>query len=111
MKRHGDPKKHGAATITYVDFEHLPDIVKSPDYAIVGAIRKETLFNVYAKVKNSITYMYFEEVLKSRRNNALRGKTLYKVSRVLSFNEILRNVSWNGKTDITKARILTFIKT
>ena len=111
IKRHGDQKTHGGATVTDADFERIPDIVKTPDHAIIGAIRKETLINAYAKIDNGMTCLYFEEVMISRRNKTLRGKTLYKVTRPLSLKEILRNVSGNGKTDISSARILTLIKT
>ena len=105
LKRHGNPNKHGTATITSADFERIPDMVKNPDYAIIGAIRKKTLLNAYAKVDDGATYLYFEEILASRRNRSLRGKTLYKVTRPLSFDEILKNISRNGKTDISKAWI------
>jgi hypothetical protein len=105
LKRHGNPTIHGAATITDVDFECIPDIVKNPDYAIIGAIRKETLLNAYAKIYGNTTYLYFEMVLISRRNKSLRGKTLYKVTRQLSFDEVLKNVSRNGKTDISRSWI------
>ena len=106
LKRHGNPNIHGTATITGTDFERIPDIVKNPDYVIIGAIRKETLLNAYAKVDDGATYLYFEEVLKSRRNKSLRGKTFYKITRSLSFDEVLKNISRNGKTDISKAWIL-----
>jgi len=105
IKRHGNRDIHGSATITAVDFDRIPEIVKIPDYAVIGAIRKNTLLNAYAKIDNSITYLYFENVLKSRKNKALRGKTLYKVTRPLSFDEFLNNVSRNKKTDISKAGI------
>jgi len=106
LKRHGDHHIHGEATITGADFEHIPAIVKVPDYAVIGAIRKETLINVYAKIDNGITYLYFEEVLFSRRNKSLRGKTFYKITRPISFDEFLKNISRNKKTDISKAIIL-----
>ena len=106
MKRHGNPKIHGAATITEIDFKRIPDIVKTPDYAIIGAIRKETLLNLYAKIFNDITFMYFEEVLISRRNKALRGKTLYKITRALSIEDIMKNLTKNNKTDISKAKVV-----
>ena len=72
LKRHGNRQIHGKATITDADFKHIPAIVKSPDYAVIGAIRKETLINAYAKIYNGMTYLYFEEVLLSRKNKALR---------------------------------------
>jgi len=105
IKRHGNRDIHGAATIITTDFDRIPDIVKTPDYAVIGAIRKETLLNAYAKIDNGITYLYFENVLKSRKNKVLRGKTLYKVTRPLLFDEFLNNVSRNKKTDISKAGI------
>ncbi|MDR2901005.1 MAG: hypothetical protein LBV20_05755, partial [Treponema sp.] len=55
LKRHGNPELHGAATIIITDFDYIYDIIRSPDYAIVGAIRKATLINAYAKIKNNIT--------------------------------------------------------
>ena len=105
LKRHGNPQIHGAATITSADFKRIPDIVKNPDYAIIGAIRKETLLNVYAKIDDGATYLYFEEVLTSRKNKSLRGKTIYKITRPLSFDEVLKNITRNGKTDIARAWI------
>jgi len=106
LKRHGDHQIHGEATIIDADFERIPAIVRAPDYAVIGAIRKETLINAYAKMDNGITYLYFEEVLFSRKNKALRGKTLYKITRPISLDEFLKNVSRNKKTDISKAILL-----
>ena len=106
IKRHGDRSFHGAATITASDFDFIPKIVKNPDYAVIGAIRKETLVNAYAKTDNGMTYIYFEEVMNSRKNKTLRGKTLYKVTRLLSSDEFQKNVSRNNKTDISKAAIV-----
>jgi hypothetical protein len=37
MKRHGDPKTHGAATIVETDFERIPTIIQALDMAIIGA--------------------------------------------------------------------------
>jgi len=50
-----------------------------------------------------MTHLYFEEVLSSRRNKAFRGKTFYKITRPLSFDEFKKNVTRNKKTDISKA--------
>jgi hypothetical protein len=105
MRRHGDRNIHGAATITSADFDRIPEIVKAPDYAVIGAIRKKTLINAYAKIDTNIIYLYFDDILKSRKNKALRGKTLYKVTRPLSLKEFLNNVSRNGKTDMSKAAV------
>jgi hypothetical protein len=104
MKRHGDPKTHGAAAITEADFEHIPGIIKTPDHAIIGADRKGTLINAYAKADAGSTYLYFEEVLQSRKNKALRGKTLYKVNKPLTLEEFIKIVTMNKKTDISGAK-------
>jgi hypothetical protein len=74
MKRHGDPKVHGAAAIVLSDFERIPDIIKRPDHAVIGALRKGSLLNAYVKIYEGATFLYFEDVLQSRRNKALRGK-------------------------------------
>jgi hypothetical protein len=104
MKRHGDPELNGSAAIILEDFEHIPGIIKEPDHAIIGAIRKGALLNTYAKVYDGITFLYFEEVLQSRKNKALRGKTLYRVNKPLTLEEFEKIVTMNGKTDISKAK-------
>jgi hypothetical protein len=105
MSRHGDPAIHGAATVTDEDFFRLPGIIRAPDIAIIGAKRKKALYIVYVKTETGITYFYFEQILDSRKNKAFRGSTFYKVTRSLSLDEVLKNVSRNDKTDITGAKI------
>ena len=105
FKRHGDRNTHGEATITDADFDHILDIVKNPEYAVIGAIRKQALINAYAKHINGMTYMYFEDVLISRKNKALRGVTLYKITRLLPFEVFFNNVTRNKKTDVSKAAV------
>jgi hypothetical protein len=107
INRHGDPIKHGTATVITTDFDKIPAIVKAPDIAILGASRWGNLCNVYIKIEAGITYLYFDEVLNSKRNKALRSSTFYKVTRPLSLDEILKNVTRNERTDISKAKILT----
>jgi len=62
--------------------------------------------NVYVKIDTGITYFYFEDILCSNRNKCLRGRTLYKITRPLSLDEVLKNITKNDKTDISKAKIL-----
>jgi hypothetical protein len=107
INRHGDPAKHGAATVIDTDFDRIPVIVKTPDMIILGASRRGNLCNVYVKIEAGITYLYFDEVLDSKRNKALRSSTFYKVTRPLSLEEVLKNVARNDRTDISKAKILT----
>jgi hypothetical protein len=110
INRHGDPAKHGSATVANTDFDRIPAIVKAPDMAIIGAVRWRNPCNVYIKFESDITYLYFDEVLDSKRNKVLRGSTFYKVTRLLSLDEVLKNITRNEKTDVSKAKILTFTK-
>ena len=107
INRHGDPAKHGTATVTEKDFDMIPSILETPDIAIIGAFRWGILCNIYIKTIMEVTYLYFEETLDSNRNKSLRSRTLYKVTRSLSLDEVLKNVVRNDKTDISKANILT----
>jgi hypothetical protein len=106
INRHGDPAKHGSATVTEKDFDRIPNMLKTPDIAIVGAIRWNLPCNVYIKIDTDITYLYFEDILDSNRNKCLRGRTFYKVTRPLSMDEVLKNVIRNDKTEISNAKIL-----
>ena len=83
----------------------LTYVIKNADHVIIiGADRKGTLINVYAKTDVGITYLYFEEVLKSRKNRVLRGKMFYKVNKSLTFDELVKIVTLNKKTDISRAK-------
>jgi hypothetical protein len=106
MKRHGNPATNGAATITDVDFLRIPAIIKTPDTAIIGAIRRGRLYVIYTKMDAGMTWFYFEQILNSNKNKALRSGTFYKVTRELSLDDILKIVTMNNKTDISKAKIV-----
>jgi hypothetical protein len=108
INRHGDPAKHGTATVTEQDFKKIPDMLKKPDIAIIGAVRWGIPCNIQIKIYKGTTYLYFEDILNSNRNKCLRGRTLYKVTRPLLLDEILKNVIRNDKTDISKAKIVIF---
>jgi hypothetical protein len=104
LKRHGNHGIHSKPVIVQADFNRIPDIVKTPHYAIIGAIRKGSLINIYAKIIGKTAFLYFEEVLKSRRNKALRGKTFYKIQKKLTCEEFEKIVIMNKKTDISQAK-------
>jgi hypothetical protein len=104
IHRHGDSAIHGAATVTDGDFSRIPGIIHAPDIAIIGAKRKKTLYIVYMKAEAGITYLYFEQILDSRKSKALRSSTFYKVTRPLTLVEVLKNISRNDKTDVTGAK-------
>jgi len=100
IKRHGQ----GILAINEKDFDEIPKIVKAPDLAIIGTIREGALINAYAKMETGATYIYFEEVLDSNRNKALRGRTFFKIIKPLDMENFERIVAMNGITDLTKAK-------
>ena len=100
IKRHGK----GALAITENDFDKIPAIVDAPDMAIIGAIRSGTLFNAYTKRFSGETYLYFDEVLNSTHNRALRGRTFYKILKELDMESFIKIVTMNEKSDISKAK-------
>ena len=100
IKRHGQ----GILAITEKDYEKIPDIVKSPDMAVIGAVREGTLINAYAKRETGATYLYFEEVLDSNRNKALRGRTFFKIIKKIDMKNFERIITMNKITDLSKAK-------
>ena len=107
IKRHGDITLHGKATIVEADFTRIPDIVKTPNMAIIGATRKGRRYIVYAMTEPDMTYIYFEQIFGSHRNRVLRGSTFYKVTRPLVMDDIKRIVTRNEKTDISGAAVVS----
>jgi len=99
-KRHGQ----GKLAITDSDFDKIPEIIRKPDLAIIGTIRKGELRNVYVKMENGITYLYFDKVLDSNRNKALRGCTFYKIVKQLDMENLERIVTMNGISDLSKVK-------
>jgi hypothetical protein len=106
MGGHSDPKTHGSAALILEDFQRIACIVQEPNFAIIGAVRRVMLINAYAKINDGMTYMYFEEILQSRKNNALRGLTLYKISKPVTLIRFINTVTMNGKTDMSKAKVI-----
>jgi hypothetical protein len=70
IKRHGNAeteKAQGQVAVTAADIERIPDIVKSPDCAVIGIKRhKETLI-AYSRRFDDGTAIYYEEVLNSKK--------------------------------------------
>jgi len=99
-------KKHGigALAITEKDFEKIPEIIRNPDLAIIGIKRKGRIRNVYAKRESGQTYLYYDEMLSSNHNKALRGCTLFKVVKSLDMENLERIVIMNEKTDLSSAK-------
>jgi hypothetical protein len=99
-KNHGE----GVLAIVDTDFDRIPGIVKAPDMAIIGTYREGALVNVYAKREAGATYLYFEEVLDSNRNQALRGRTFYKIAKPLDMDSFEKIVTMNGISDLSGAK-------
>jgi hypothetical protein len=99
MSRHGD-------TLEQDDFDRIPEIIAAPDTAIIGALRFGALHNVYVKRIGGTTFIYIDEVLDSRKNKLLRAVTLYKNKREKTLEEVIAIISGNGRTDISKSKII-----
>jgi hypothetical protein len=98
--------RHGQGTLKVIDndFEHIPIIVANPDVAIIGAIREDAIFNAYTKRIAGETYIYFDKVLNSKRNKALRGQTFYKIKKPLDMSDFENIVTMNSTSDISQAK-------
>jgi hypothetical protein len=100
INRHGK----GHLAITEKDIDKIPGIVKTPDLAIIGAFRKGVPINAYAKREEGTTYLFFEEVLDSKRNKALRGRTFYRIIKPIDMENFEKIVTMNKITDLTSAK-------
>jgi hypothetical protein len=81
LNRHGDPETEesfGQIPVKEEDFNSIADIVKNPDYAIIGAKRKGEDVLFYAKRMKDGSTIYLEEILKGKKSKTLRGKTLFR---------------------------------
>jgi hypothetical protein len=99
-------KRHGRGTLAILntDFDLIPGIVKAPDMAIIGAIRKGSIVNAYAKREAGRTYLYFDEVMNSTHNRALRSRTFYKIMKPLDMEGFEKIVTMNELSDLSGAR-------
>ena len=62
------------------------------------------LSNAYAKRIDGKTYLYFDEVLDSTHNRALRSRTFYKISKELNMDGFVKIVTMNEKSDVSRAK-------
>jgi len=109
IKQHGDTnseKARGQLPITYSEFELLPDIVRNPNSVIIGAAKYGKIINAYLKRNICSSIIYIEEVLCSKKNKALRSKTMYKKVGMVSDDIFFKIVSNNANTDVSKAKIV-----
>jgi len=107
LKRHGDPKTEnafGQIAVKEDDFNSIADIVKNPDYAIIGAKRNGDDVIFYVKKMDDGSTIYLEEILNSKNNKALRSKTLFRKKDDINKGILLKIASADGKTDLTKIK-------
>jgi hypothetical protein len=109
INRHGNQKietAQGQLPITEDDIAFISAIVRSPDYAIIGIKRNNERLIAYAKYFESWTAIYYEEILNSRKNKALRSKTMYKKMGLVSKKVFIKIVSNNAHTDLSDIKIV-----
>jgi hypothetical protein len=110
MNEHGDErteKSRGNIAIKESDFNLIPEILKSPDFTIVGAKRGDQNIIIHSKKMDDGTTIYFEEVLSGEKNKTLRGKTMYKrISTDIDEDKLKSIVTMNEKTDLSKTKVV-----
>jgi hypothetical protein len=119
IKNHGNEKiekTRGQIAVKEDDFRRIPEIIKSPDYVIVGGKyitgkSKGKDFFAYAKKLDDDTTHYFEEVLDGKKNRSLRGKTLYKQKGTTDEQKFFNIVSNNKTVNLSKAKTISLTAT
>ena len=109
FKQHGDEKNEkarGQIAVTLADIAKIPDIVKNPDYAVIGIRRSGEIINAYAKRHEDGTTVYYEEILIGRKNRALRSKTMFIKIGALSIDTFLNILSNNVRSDLSGVKIV-----
>jgi hypothetical protein len=109
IKRHGNAemeKAQGQLPVTLADIERIPEIVKAPDCAIIGINRHSIPLIAYAKKFEDGTILYLEEVLNSKRNKALRSKTMYKKMGTVSAETFMKIIANNAHTDVSSIKMV-----
>jgi hypothetical protein len=109
IRRHGNieaEKAQGQLPVTSADIARIPDIVKNPDTAIIGIKRHGEILIAYSKRFEDGTSIYYEEVLNSKRNKALRSKAIYKKMGTVSKETFLKIVSNNAHTDVSNIKMV-----
>jgi hypothetical protein len=109
IKRHGNAeteKAQGQLPVTTADIRRIPDVVKAPDCAIIGIKQHGGTLIGYAKKFENWTAIYYEEVLDSKKNKALRSKTIYKKMGTVSSETFLKIVANNAHTDVSNIKMV-----
>jgi hypothetical protein len=114
LNRHSNPdieKSFGQIPVREDDFNSIADIVKNPDYAIIGAKRNGEDVLFYAKRMEDGSTIYLEEILNGKKNKTLRGKTLFRKKNDINKNALLNIASREGKNDLSKIKTVDLHRT
>jgi len=80
FKQHGNEiseKARGQIAVTQSDIAKIPNIVKTPDFTIIGIKRDSETLIAYSKKYDNNTVIYYEEVLTGKKSKTLRSKTMF----------------------------------
>jgi len=116
LKRHGNSDTEasvGQIAVKEYDFNSIADIVRNPDYAIIGAKRKGEDILFYAKRMEDGSTIYLEEVLKGKKNKTLRSKTLFRKKDDIDVDKdtLLKIASGYGRNDLSKIKTVGLHRT
>jgi hypothetical protein len=116
LKRHGDSgteKSLDQIPVKEDDFNSIADIVKNPDYAIIGAKRNGEDVIFYAKRMEDGSTIYLEEILKGKKNKTLRSKTLFRKKDYIDVDKdtLLKIASGYGRNDLSKIKTVSLHRT
>jgi hypothetical protein len=80
--------------------------VKSPDCAVIGIKRHGETLIAYSRRFNDGTAIYYEKVLNSKKNKALRSKTLYRKMGTVSSEAFLKIVANNAHPGVSGIKMV-----
>jgi hypothetical protein len=109
LKRHSnesEERTQGQVPVTAADFALIPDIVSAPDCTIIGIKRNSETLIAYSKKIDDWTAIYYEEILNSRKNTALRSTTLFKKRGTVTKEKFLNIITSNAHTDIAGVKVV-----
>ena len=105
LNNHGDEKseeQRGNIAITEDDFTNIQSVFEKPDLVVFGLRRKNEDMIIYTKKLEDGTTVYMEEILSSKKNQALRSKTMYKSKNEISIEKLEKILRENKQNDCSK---------
>ncbi|MCL2186263.1 MAG: hypothetical protein FWB86_10480 [Treponema sp.] len=109
QNQHGNietEKQRGQLPVTSKEIEQILEIIKNPDCVIIGLRKYGQILNVYLKRNTIGSVIYYEEILKGKKNKSLRSKTMYIKMGLISNETFIKVVSNNANTDLSNAKIV-----